>query len=178
MNQHQPFIINQIEGMTPLLSHVFKMMEYARTTTIQAVKNISIEQLDHFHDEKSNSIGMLLNHIAAVEVWYQAFTFENRDWFMNEEEAAEWGAALELNDKAKQTIRENPVEYYIEKLHSVRQKTVEEFKKRDDAWLMEEKPFWNDLPANHYFMWFHVFEDEINHRGQIRWLRKRVPKSQ
>jgi hypothetical protein len=25
-------------------------------------------------------------------------------------------------------------------------------------------------------MWFHEFEDEINHRGQIRWLRKRIQK--
>jgi hypothetical protein len=23
--------------------------------------------------------------------------------------------------------------------------------------------------------WFHVAEDEINHRGQIRWLRPRLP---
>ena len=25
-----------------------------------------------------------------------------------------------------------------------------------------------DRPANNYFKWFHVFEDELNHRGQIR----------
>ena len=25
-----------------------------------------------------------------------------------------------------------------------------------------------------YFMWFHVFEDEINHRGQMRIIRKRT----
>jgi hypothetical protein len=31
------------------------------------------------------------------------------------------------------------------------------------------------LPANNHFKWFHVFEDEINHRGQIRWLRARLP---
>ena len=23
--------------------------------------------------------------------------------------------------------------------------------------------------------WFHAVEDEISHRGQIRWLRKRLP---
>lgn len=28
--------------------------------------------------------------------------------------------------------------------------------------------------ANNYFKWFHVFEDELNHRGQIRWLRIRA----
>jgi hypothetical protein len=27
---------------------------------------------------------------------------------------------------------------------------------------------------NNYFKWFHVFGHEINHRGQIRWLRARA----
>jgi hypothetical protein len=46
---------------------------------------------------------------------------------------------------------------------------------QDDDWLSQERPFWENLPANHYFMWFHALEDEVNHRGQIRWLRKRLP---
>jgi len=29
---------------------------------------------------------------------------------------------------------------------------------------------------NAHFAWFHVAEDEINHRGQIRWLRARLSK--
>jgi hypothetical protein len=28
---------------------------------------------------------------------------------------------------------------------------------------------------NVHWAWFHAAEDEINHRGQIRWLRKRLP---
>jgi hypothetical protein len=27
---------------------------------------------------------------------------------------------------------------------------------------------------NAHWAWFHVAEDEINHRGQIRWLRSRL----
>jgi hypothetical protein len=27
---------------------------------------------------------------------------------------------------------------------------------------------------NGHFAWFHHAEDEINHRGQIRWLRARL----
>lgn len=30
-------------------------------------------------------------------------------------------------------------------------------------------------PTSNYFKWFHVFEDEINHRGQIRLIRKLTP---
>jgi hypothetical protein len=28
---------------------------------------------------------------------------------------------------------------------------------------------------NAHWAWFHVAEDEISHRGQIRWLRARLP---
>jgi hypothetical protein len=48
---------------------------------------------------------------------------------------------------------------------------------RDDDWLEAPAPF--DLlggrPANNHFKWFHVAENELNHRGQIRWLRRRLP---
>ena len=50
----------------------------------------------------------------------------------------------------------------------------EELARRDDAWLEEQSPFREGQPANNHFKWFHVFEDELNHRGQIRWLRKRA----
>jgi uncharacterized damage-inducible protein DinB len=30
--------------------------------------------------------------------------------------------------------------------------------------------------VNNYFKWFHVVGHEINHRGQIRWLRSRATK--
>ena len=60
-------------------------------------------------------------------------------------------------------------------LDEVRTQTLRELAQRDDAWLDEESPFWSGLPANNYFKWFHVFEDELNHRGQMRWLRQRLP---
>ena len=43
---------------------------------------------------------------------------------------------------------------------------------RDDAWL--ERPPRAAPAMNAHFAWFHVAEDEISHRGQIRWLRGRL----
>ena len=43
---------------------------------------------------------------------------------------------------------------------------------RDDAWL--EHPLVAAPELNAHWAWFHVAEDEINHRGQIRWLRARL----
>ena len=44
---------------------------------------------------------------------------------------------------------------------------------RDDAWL--EASLAAAPEKNAHWAWFHVCEDEISHRGQIRWLRARVP---
>jgi hypothetical protein len=44
---------------------------------------------------------------------------------------------------------------------------------RDDEWL--EQPLRAAPAMNAHWAWFHVAEDEINHRGQIRWLRARLP---
>lgn len=166
------FKIKNESEMSPQIGHLVSMMEYARYTTLQAVKGLSVEELDYVQDEKSNSIGALLYHIAAVEFGFQIGIFEKRK--PNQAESEEWGAAYDLGDKGRVEIKRNPLEFYTEKLNTVRERTLREFKERDDSWLYEEIE-WEGCPSNYYFIWFHVFEDEINHRGQIRWLRKRLP---
>jgi hypothetical protein len=148
------------------------MMTYARHTTLSDVEGLGVAELDYLHDGQSNSIGALLLHIASVETWYQATTFEGRD--LNADEMREWGAALDLGEPARRHIRGHELAYYRARLHDVREKTLIELARREDGWLEEETPFWEGKPANNYFKWFHVFEDELNHRGQIRWLRKRA----
>ena len=34
----------------------------------------------------------------------------------------------------------------------------------------------NGIAYNHYYLWFHVMEDEINHRGQIRSIKRLLGK--
>jgi hypothetical protein len=69
-------------------------------------------------------------------------------------------------------LRGKPLQAYLDDLAQVREMTLAELARRDDEWL--ERP----LPAaprlNAHWAWFHVAEDEINHRGQIRWLRARL----
>ena len=55
-------------------------------------------------------------------------------------------------------------------------KPSKHFKTLPDEWLFQQTPFWFDQQANNYFKWFHVFEDEINHRGQIRIIKKMMAK--
>ena len=129
-----------------------------------------MEQLDHLHDDASNSIGALLAHIAAVERWYGYMTFENRA--PSEADLAPWKPALELGAEGRRVLCGKPLDHYVDSLEEVRRRTLEGLATRDDAWLDQSLVA---VPAmNAHWAWFHVAEDEINHRGQMRWLRARL----
>jgi uncharacterized damage-inducible protein DinB len=174
MEHNSPFWIGDTDGFAPHIGRLVRMLGYARQTTLQAVRDLTTEQLDHLQDAPSNSIGMLLAHIGAVEVAYQLQTFENRDF--NPDERRRWGTALDLGEAAQEAIRGQSLEYYLQSLESVRAATLRSLSDLSDDWLEVSTPFWNGHPANNYFKWFHVMEDEVNHRGQIRWLRRRLPR--
>jgi uncharacterized damage-inducible protein DinB len=172
MNEKDLFLIGDIPGFTPQIGRLVSMMNYARYTTLSAVSGLGADELDHLPDPQSNSIGALLLHIAATEVGYQAITFYARE--LNEEERREWGAALDLGEKARREIRGRELDYYLSRLEQVREKTLAELGRREDRWLEEETSFGSGQKVNNYFKWFHVFGHELNHRGQIRWLRIRA----
>jgi len=166
------YLIGEFPGFTPQIGRLVSMLNYARHTTISAVAGLGIDELDYLHDAQSNSIGALLSHIAAAEVGYQAASFFGRD--LNEQERQEWGAALDLGERARREIRGLELDYYLNRLQQVRAKTLDDLGQRDDQWLEEETSFGSGQKVNNYFKWFHVFGHEINHRGQIRWLRSRA----
>jgi uncharacterized damage-inducible protein DinB len=147
------------------------MLLYARATTIAAVDGLTLTELDHLHDDRSNSIGALLAHIAAVERAYQILTFEDRA--LSAQENTCWASALKLGPEGRRTLRGEPLQHYLEQLASLRRNTLEALALRDDAWL--DRPVTAAPKINTHWAWFHVAEDEINHRGQIRWLRARLP---
>jgi uncharacterized damage-inducible protein DinB len=166
------FMIEPIEGYTSQISYLLSMMTAVRNSTMSTVHGLSTAQLDYLHDEQSNSIGMLLLHIASLEYAYLVNTFEGRSLTSAEKER--WNVAIRLGEPARRAIKGNDLDYYKDILRSVRQQTMDQFKRVDDNWLLEIDEYHNGEPINRYFKWFHVFEDELNHRGQIRWLKKRA----
>ena len=166
------YLIGDIPGFTPQIARLVSMMNYVRHTTLSAVEGLTVDELDYLNDSESNSIGSLLLHIAAAEVGYQATTFDKRE--LNDEEKLEWGTALVLGEKARQEINGHDLDHYLNKLGQVRTKTLAELASRDDQWLDEQTPFGSENSVNNYFKWFHVFTHEVNHRGQIRMLRRQV----
>jgi uncharacterized damage-inducible protein DinB len=169
------YVIGPIEGYSPQVGTLVSMLNYNRQTIIEAVKSLTMEELDYLHDSKANTIGALILHLGATEKFYQVNTFEGRRE-LNEAEKKTWDVAQNLGDEGRKKIKGQEVKYYLDMISEVRQKTLEEFKKKDDKWLLSNDPIWSKVkPLNTYWKWFHVCEHESNHRGQITWLKKRLP---
>ena len=171
MNNDNLYLIADVPGFTPQVGRLVSMMNYVRHTTLSAVEGLTKKELDYLNDTDGNSIGSLLLHIAAAEVGYQTSTFYNRQ--MTEEEKNQWGAVLALGEKTRQEIKGHELDYYIHQLKQVRTKTLADLACRDDLWLDEQTSF-GDKKINNYFKWFHVLTHEVNHRGQIRLLRRQA----
>ncbi|QWX82964.1 DUF664 domain-containing protein [Cellulophaga sp. HaHaR_3_176] len=165
-----PETIGGVEGASPQIGAMISMLEDLKNRVEYTVKDMSIYELDHLHDEKANRIGALIMHLAAAEKYYQVFTFEGRDF--NEEEKKIWGKALILSTASQEKYKGHDAQYYLDIYNEVREKTIEELKKRDDKWFEEVQPSYGW--TNHY-CWFHVMEHQSSHLGQILFLAKRIP---
>jgi uncharacterized damage-inducible protein DinB len=162
--------ISSKESFTEKLGELVSMLEHTRETTLNEISNLSESELDYITSTNSNSIGSLLLHVASIEFVHQIISFENRD--LNESELSNWQTALELGEKARNSIKRQPIEYYLQKLSEVRKETINQLKSKQDSWLFKENKWGNGVPYNNYYLWFHVMEDEINHRGQIRTIKR------
>lgn len=166
-------IIGPLDGYSPQIGTLISMMDWLSNSVVSVTKKLTIEQLDYVHDANSNSIGALMMHIAATEVIYQDITFKKLDDFTKENKA-KWNIAMELGKDAQEKIKGNPFSYYQNMMEEVRNTTKAELKNRDDAWLLSGET--KDWDWNNYCKWFHVAEHFANHRGQMTWYAKRLPK--
>ena len=164
------------KGYTAQLSILVSMMDWMRMIVEHSVKNLSMRELDYLHDENSNSIGAMLLHLAATETYYQLNTFEGKAWgTWDDKISKKWDTAMNLGEKARKNIKNHEIGYYLDVLKETREKTLSEFRKRNDEWLMAVDDRFPWGPTNNYCKWFHVCEHESNHNGQIKWLKTRVP---
>lgn len=165
--------IGGVEGASPKIGDMISMLEDLKARVERTVKNMSQYEIDYLHDEEANRIGALVMHLAAAEKYYQVFTFENRGF--NEEEKKIWNNALNLDQGGRDEFKGHPVQYYLDIYNEVRAKTIEELKKRDDAWFAQVQSRYD---WTNQYCWFHVMEHQSSHLGQILFLKKRIPPEQ
>jgi hypothetical protein len=170
------YIVGPKKGYTPQIGTLVSQMAFMRWQVLNSVKGMSQKDLDFLLDDKANRIGALLLHLAAAEKFYQVNTFDNLapdkipdSW------KEKWGMPMELGEPARKGIVGHDLDYYLSVLNETREKTLEEFRKRDDAWLAAVDKTWGWGPTNNYCKWFHVTEHESNHNGQIKLLKSRLP---
>ena len=165
-------------GYSPQIGTLVSMLTWMRRAPLGESKGLTQPQLDWLFDQNANSIGALLLHLAATETLYQRLTFDNvtldqlqKDKTYNDR----FGSAMDLGNDGRRDIKGHDLAWYTAILAEVREKSLAEFKKRDDAWLASVDKTWGWGPTNNYCKWFHVCEHESHHSGQIALLAKRVP---
>jgi hypothetical protein len=167
------WIVGPTAGFSPEIGTLVSMLAFTRMQVLHNAKGMSTADLDFLLDGKANTIGALLNHLAATEAYYQANTFDGFAWDKFPEALKQkWDVAMNLGEPARQAIKGHSLDYYVNLLNQGREKTHAELKKRDDKWLaIVDK----EAGMNHYAAWFHVAEHESNHDGQIKFLKSRLP---
>jgi uncharacterized damage-inducible protein DinB len=173
-----PNMLGPLPGYSPQIGTFVSQLTWLREQNgvLRATEKLSQADLDYLFDKNANTIGALMLHLAATETFYQLNTFDGMSsgsWPAPIKQ--KWDAAMNLGDAGRATIKGHDRDYYVSILHEVREKTLAEFRKRDDAWFLSGDKTWPWGPTNNLCKWFHVCEHEAHHTGQIAMMRKRLP---
>ncbi len=167
----KPYVFRDLAAFSPGISRLVFMLDYVRRVTLDSIQDLSVAELDAQVLIHGNTVALLLAHIAQVEEFYQSVTFRGV-WPSGE------GAESVLSERRRERIKGYDLALYLSHLKAVRAETFLELSRRDDDWLHREYAPWpHDTPANNFFCWFHVLEDELRHAGQIAVLRKELERS-
>src|ERR1700722_15467720 len=173
-----PNVLGPRPGYSPQVGTFVSLLTWMREQNgvIRATKGLTQADLDYPPDPNANTIGALMLPLAAPDTYYRLHTFEDKKWgSWPDSVKQQWDAAMSLGDAGRKTIKGHDRDYYLNILQETRAKTLAEFSKRDDTWLMAIDKDWPWGPTNNLCKWFHVCEHEAHHTGQIAFLKKRLP---
>lgn len=164
-------VVAPVVGFAPHVGALVSMMRLVREDTRDLACGISVEELISRRSGATNTIGMLLSHVAALEYITVVRHLERRD--PTNEEWAWLQPRMELGEAGFAALR------------TVSGLELDEDLLRTRAWLEHAllevddvlfgAPFvWRGVHVNLHRQIFHVMEDELRHVGQIRWLLKRM----
>ncbi len=150
-------LIGPKPGYSPQIGTLVSMLTWMQTMIHPNVRGLTEKDLDHYFDANANTIGALLLHLAATETYYQMNTFEGKKWdSWSDEVKQRWDPAMNLGKSGRDTIKGHDLAYYFNILQETRDKSLAEFRRRDDAWLLSVDQKWGWGPTNNYCKWFHV----------------------
>lgn len=163
-------------GYSPQIGIFVSQLNWMRGVVLSRLQSLSIEDIDWLPNPDGNSIGALLIHLAATEIYYGLNTFDALPWGRYPYEIRKkWAVAMALGETARVRYRDFDLQHYLSHLADAREKTLSELSKRDDAWFMAVDTTWGWGPTNNFCKWFHVCEHESHHLGQIDLILKQLP---
>ena len=163
-------------GYSPQIGVLVSQLNWMRRTVLARLQNLSVQELDWQSRPGANSIGALLMHLAAAEVYYGLHTFDGMPWGRFPYDIRKkWGVAINLGETARVRYKNFNLDFYLSHLDEARTHTLCELGKRDDEWLLSVDTTWSWGPTNNLCKWFHVCGHESHHLGQIDMILKQLP---
>lgn len=161
-------------GYPPRIGRYLTQMEDVRRQVKKYVEGLTAEQLAWHPNAKTESIGTVLLHIAAVECSWIGEDIMRRP--MDEE----WKIAFPIRFDMPQ-VSGQPLEYYLKTLDVVREQTKADLKTLEDDDLDRlYTPLDAGDPsdtAQFSLEWilYHVVDHEAHHKGQIAVMKRLLP---
>jgi uncharacterized damage-inducible protein DinB len=153
------------------IDYFLGMLNKTRLSTLQRIKNLTVEELDWQCRPGWNTIGALLSHTMALEHYFRIEFVEGRKLTPEEEE--KWLPALDLGIHVPKLIQKLPAEFYQKEFAEARRLFLMSFKNIDlDAFTRRIDGYDPQEGCNLAWVLYHMIEDEIQHRGQISLLHK------
>jgi len=108
------YLIGPQKGYSPRIGTLLSTMTMMRAWIVNQVTDLTVEQLDFQVDDKSNSIGAMLWHLAATEKYYQLNTFDELEWgTWSDEVKKEWDLPMGLGEEGREKIKGNDISFYL-----------------------------------------------------------------
>lgn len=163
---------------SPMIGVLVEMLSYARLTTLQAVEGMDRAELDTTYPDFPYSVALQLAHLAAAERAYQYISFQELDPFAGDVPAYDRHLGAMTYGEHGPVLPRQTLSKLLRELEEVRLSTLAELAKKDDAWLAERLTLPGFTDMNHHWVWFHVMEEELSDRGQVRLLRQAILRAQ
>lgn len=165
----EPFVIGDRPGYDGRIGVVVSMLENARTFLRAAVRDLDVAALDARPAGAINTIGSILAHLPAAEMFLGFRAFEDRR--ATPEERAALMPRFGFENSTEPAGRD--LASYLADLDKTRRATLERMRGLKESWLTEPRTF-AGKPSNVFYFWLHYLEDEARHTGQIILIRKHL----
>lgn len=170
-----PYAVDPAPGFAPTVGRYVTMLEDVRRRTLKYVAGLSAGQLSWFPNEKVESVGTQLLHVAAVETSYIQEDIARRPM------GPEWKIAFPIRFGIAQ-VSGKELEYFSKKLETVREETKTVLRRLTDADMSREvaplDPGEGNEQVRYTIEWilYHLIEHEAHHKGQIALMKRLLPR--